>query len=89
MGCNCKKVPLKNNNLKSDKMLYNKKGIKYVLNIFKEKMWIFLGKIVTILLIIITIPILSCILIFNLFTKGKMVIKLPFIENKIQENMTN
>lgn len=89
MGCNCKKVPLKNNNSKSDKMFYNKKGIKYVLNIFKEKMWIFLGKIVTILLIIITIPILFCILIFNLFTKDKMVIKLPFIENKIQKNMTN
>ena len=84
MGCNCKKVPLKSSDAKNEKVFYSKKGIKYLLNIFKEKMWVFLGKIITILLVIITIPILSCVLIFNLFTKGKMVIKLPFSEDKIQ-----
>lgn len=85
MGCNCKKVPLRNDNIKNERMIYTKKGVKHLINLFKDKMWNFLGKIFSILLVLIMIPILSIILIFNLIVKGKMVIKLPFFTQKMQD----
>ena len=83
MGCNCKQ--LKRVEKKYPSILiptYNKSGVKKFINIIKTKLWNLLGHLFIIFSMILLIPLIILVVLFNYIRYGELVFSLPFFKNK-------
>ena len=85
MGCNCKQAQRIGKQMPAVTLPeYKKQGIWKILNNIKQYLWKLSGCIIVAAFMIIGIPIIALIVIYNYCTKGEMMMSLPFL-NKQQK----
>ena len=81
MGCNCKMNKIEKKVPSIITPTYEKKGIGKILNILKERLWKLLGCIIVILFMILAIPFVALMVIYNYIRHGELMFSIPFMHS--------
>ena len=80
MGCNCK---IKNIEKKFPSIItptYEKKGIGKFLNMIKQHLWKLLGSIIVIIFMVLAIPFVALMVIYNYIRHSELMFSIPFMK---------
>ncbi len=80
MGCNCKMKKMEKKFPSIITPTYNKQGIGKFLDIIKQRLWKLLGCIIVIIFMILAIPFVALMVIYNYVRHGELMFSIPFLD---------